>query len=72
MKKNYHMDSEHLVVNNVVLAAGAKLHRFMNCAGCPYSAIYYKGEEVWSCERGHEEAMVREWNASKRNAWVKN
>ena len=69
------MDTPHEVVKDVALAAGAELHRFINGGGDPYSAIYYNGEEAWSCERGREDVMVREWNDAciqKRNVWVEN
>lgn len=49
-------------VFDVGLENNAFLHRFLNCADTEYSAIYQNGEEVWSCERSREEAMLKSWN----------
>ncbi len=38
------------------------LHRFLNKAGEPYSAIYVGRDERLSCERGHEQGMIDYWN----------
>ena len=57
-------ESNH-VVYDADLKASAKLHRFLNPAGCAYSAIYVDGEEIWSCERDYEAQMISNWNASR-------
>ena len=40
----------------------ANLHRFLNKAGEPYSAIYVGRDERLSCERDHEQGMIDYWN----------
>lgn len=47
------------------LRGGAELHRFRNSGGERYSAVYVRGEEIWSCERGSEGDMLEMWNAVK-------
>ncbi len=44
------------------LRKGATLHRFLNKAGVPYSAIYIGSRELMSCERNREQGMVDYWN----------
>lgn len=43
------------------LGLDATLHRFLNPAGTPYSAIYRGDQEILSCERNHEEGMISYW-----------
>lgn len=47
------------------LGNNAFLHRFLNGANVEYSAIYQDGEEIWSCERGHEADMLKSWKESE-------
>lgn len=39
----------------------AALHRFVNAAGTPYSALYEDGEEAFSCERSNEGKMISDY-----------
>lgn len=71
--KRYDNDFDHEIIEDVVLGGNAKLHRFLNAGGCAYSAIYKDGVEAWSCERGHEAQMIKDWNErcrQKKNVWV--
>ena len=45
-------DSQHEVID---LDNGAELHRFLNEAGVPCSAIYVDSLEQFGCKREHEE-----------------
>ncbi len=54
-------DGEHTIVD-AGLKGNAILHRFVNAAGCPYSAIYYAKREIWSQIRDRERFMIRAWN----------
>ena len=54
-------DSAHAVYD-ANLRKGAKLHRFINPAGDPYSGIYIGSREIYSCIREHESQMVKYWN----------
>lgn len=53
--------SGHIVID-AALKNGAQLHRFVNRAGCPYSAIYIGTKELMSCERDNEQKMINYWN----------
>ena len=55
-------DSEHEIISDVKLAHNGVLHRFLNPAGVPYSAIYIDGCEWFSTERENEETMIKVWN----------
>lgn len=57
-----HGDSSREIVS-IPLERGARLHRFRNKHGCPLSAIYRQGEEVWCCRRDKEADMIEDWNA---------
>lgn len=73
MYKKDELDSVHEIIEDVILGGNAKLHRFLNGGGAPYSAIYRNGVEVWSCERNHEAKMIKDWNdrcLQKKNVWV--
>lgn len=50
------------VVSDVELKNNGELHRFTNCFGVPFSAIYQNGIEIFSCEREREAGMVEYWN----------
>lgn len=54
------------LIFNVKLNGDAKLLRFDNPAGVPYSAIFQNGEEIFSCERSQEENMIKQWNSEER------
>lgn len=54
-------DSEHRIFE-VMLRKGARLHRFINFGGVPYSAIYIGYYEAFSCERDREQQMIDYWN----------
>lgn len=56
------LDDRHEIINDAEIKGGGILHRFKNAAGVPYSAIYIKDEEVFSCEREHEASMIATWN----------
>lgn len=62
-------DSFHEIAEDVELRGNARLHRFLNPANVPYSAVYFRGREVWSCERQHEGEMIKSWN-SDDNSYV--
>lgn len=65
-----HGDSKHEIVGDVLLAYGAKLHRFVNGSGVDYSAIYQGDFESWSHERNREADMVKAWNDNAvHNGW---
>jgi transcriptional regulator with XRE-family HTH domain len=55
-------DSTPHKVYDAGLIKNANLHRFLNKAGEPYSAIYVGRDERLSCERGHEQGMIDYWN----------
>ena len=55
-------DSTDHVIYDAALKKGATLHRVLNKAGCPYSAIYIGTTEWMSCERDHEQDMIDCWN----------
>lgn len=63
-------DSVHQVVRIMGLKGNASLHRFLNKAGEPYSAIYVGDTEAYSCERKREQKMVRHWNNEGYKAFV--
>ena len=46
---------------SIHLDEGVELHRFLNAAGTPYSAIYVNSVEIYSCEREHEGKMLAHW-----------
>ena len=52
-------------IYDVGLNKGALLHRFNNQAGYAYSAIYTNSFEVYSCERSHEQQMIKYWNETE-------
>ena len=54
-------DSQHHIYE-ANLRDCATLHRFLNNAGVPYSAIYVGRLEVYSCERRYEQGMISYWN----------
>ena len=58
----HYPDSPHEIVTEVTLPNHGVLHRFTNPAGVPYSAIYVGNSEKLSCQRDHEEGMIRYWN----------
>lgn len=60
----FNTDSIHETAENVHLFGNAELHRFLNPACVPYSAIYLNGKEVWSCERKYEQDMIQRWNSN--------
>ena len=64
--QEYDSDGEHLLCT-LTLKREGKLHRFINAGGVEYSAIYYKGREMFSCERSHERDMILAWNATVDN-----
>lgn len=51
-------DSVHEIVD-IKLRDEARLERFKNGAGVPYSAIYIDDTEVASCSREREDEMIR-------------
>ena len=53
-------DSEHEIID-VGLPNGARLHRFNNAGGIPYSAIYEEDFEVYSTERNYERRMIESY-----------
>lgn len=53
-------DSKHEIID---LECGAELHRFLNGAGEPYSAIYVGSFEKYSCEREREDGMLNFFRA---------
>ena len=55
-------DSTAHKVYDADLIRNANLHRFLNKAGEPYSAIYIGRDERLSCERAHEQGMIDYWN----------
>ena len=55
-------DSTHIKVPEVQLKHHGVLYRFNNPAGVPYSAIYVKLFEAFSCEREDEPNMIKAWN----------
>lgn len=55
-------DSTPHKVYDAALINNATLHRFLNKAGVPYSAIYVGMSERLSCEREHEQGMIDYWN----------
>ena len=55
-------DSSSHKIFDAGLRKGATLHRFLNNAGIPYSAIYIGSREVFSCERAQEPQMISYWN----------
>lgn len=55
-------DSTAHKVYDAGLIKNADLHRFLNKAGEPYSAIYVGHNECLSCERDHEQGMIDYWN----------
>ena len=59
---NATLDSTPHKVYDAGLKSYANLHRFLNKAGEPYSAIYVGREECFSCERGYEQRMINHWN----------
>ena len=60
--RNAFLDSTPHEVYDAGLIHYATLHRFLNKAGVPYSAIYVGREDRLSCERAHEQRMVDYWN----------
>ena len=56
------LDSTPHKVYDAGLIKNANLHRFLNKAGVPYSAIYVGRNEMLSCERDHEQGMIDYWN----------
>lgn len=60
-------DSDHKIYD-AGLKKEAKLHRFNNKSGSAYSAIYFRREEVYSCEREHESDMIKCWNEMARDS----
>ena len=56
------LDSTPHKVYDAGLIKNANLHRFLNKAGAPYSAIYVGRNEMLSCERDHEQGMIDYWN----------
>ena len=63
-------DTEHEVVTGVELKGGARLHRFVNAGGVPYSAIYLHGVECWNNPRDDEKRLVSMWNALYEDSWA--
>ena len=57
-------DSDHKIFD-FKLRRDARLHRFENAAGNPYSAIYVGNCEYFSCSRKDEKNMIIYWNESK-------
>ena len=60
--RNAMLDSTPHRVYDAGLIKNATLHRFLNKAGEPYSAIYVGRDERLSCERAHEQGMIDYWN----------
>ena len=60
--RNAMLDSTPHRVYDAGLIKNANLHRFLNKAGEPYSAIYVGRDERLSCERAHEQGMIDYWN----------
>ncbi len=60
--RNAALDSTPHKVYDAGLKHYANLHRFLNKAGEPYSAIYVGRDERLSCERAHEQCMIDYWN----------
>ena len=60
--RNAYRDSTPHQVLEAGLKKEATLHRFLNPAGIPYSAIYDGNIEICSCERDHEQGMINYWN----------
>ena len=60
--RNAMFDSTPHKVYDASLIKNANLHRFLNKAGEPYSAIYVGRDEHLSCERAHEQGMIDYWN----------
>ena len=60
--RNAALDSTPHKVYDAGLKNYANLHRFLNKAGEPYSAIYVGRDERLSCERDHEQGMIDYWN----------
>lgn len=60
--KHCYGDSDHVILD-ADLKKGAKLHRFINRGGVPYSAIYIGSYEAFSCEREREAAMIAYWQS---------
>lgn len=58
---DYNDSTDHIVFD-ADLKNDAKLHRFVNKGGYPYSAIYIGTKELMSCERDHEQSMINYWN----------
>ena len=56
------LDSTPHKVYDAGLIKNANLHRFLNKAGVPDSAIYVGRNEMLSCERDHEQGMIDYWN----------
>ena len=63
-------DTMHEVVEGVRLKGGAKLHRFTNAGGVPYSAIYLGNVECWNDPRSEENRLVYDWNALYEENWL--
>lgn len=61
-------DSVHEIIH-VDLKGGAVLHRFLNRAGVPYSAIYLQNVECWSNVREDEGNMLKLWNEQYEDDW---
>ena len=61
-QRNTSLDSTPHKVYDAGLKYYANLHRFLNKAGVPYSAIYIGRDELLSCERNHEQRMINYWN----------
>ena len=60
--RNAVLDSTPHDVFDAGLIKNAYLHRFLNKAGVPYSAIYIGRVEQLSCERNDEQNMINYWN----------
>ncbi|MGN1382124.1 MAG: hypothetical protein ACI4W2_04825 [Eubacterium sp.] len=54
-------------IYDIGLKGGAKLHRFSNRVGTPFSAIYVDGHEKASCERPREAQMLTWWDNKTRS-----
>lgn len=49
-------DTKHEITD---LSEGIELHRFLNGAEEPYSAIYINSVEIYSCDREKEREMLK-------------
>lgn len=61
-----YQDSDHTLID-AALAYEGILHRYENCKGVEFSAIYRGGQEVWWHYREHEARMIRDWNKEYGN-----